>query len=152
MQGLGRRAYIGDDFCAQWETIMNDHSYAPSRDTLHLWISGHRESYLRSGGVEGHIDDITGVGGRRLGLHCLIKYVGRRSGKVFITPLCYGAIGGEIAVVASKGGAPDHPAWCYDVQVMGTVDVQVGTHAFRGTWREPSGEERRKVWEFTVDG
>ena len=36
--------------------------------------------------------------------HCLIKYVGRKSGQTYIKPLIYGNVGGEIVIVASKGG------------------------------------------------
>jgi deazaflavin-dependent oxidoreductase (nitroreductase family) len=115
------------------------------------WVSEHRDLYLSSGGAEGHIMDITAVGGRRFGTHCLIKYVGRKSGKVFITPLCYGAIGGEVVVCASKGGADHHPAWYLNLRDMEAVDFQVATQAFRGTWREPLGTERDKVWAFMVD-
>jgi hypothetical protein len=60
------------------------------------WLTEHREMYLRSGGVQGHIMDITAVGGRFFATHCMIKYIGRKSGKVFITPLCYADIGGEV--------------------------------------------------------
>ncbi|MEO6092277.1 MAG: nitroreductase/quinone reductase family protein [Novosphingobium sp.] len=131
---------------------MSDESSAAISATRRDWVGEHREIYLRSGGVEGHIQDITVVGGHRLGTHCLIKVVGRKSGKVLITPLCYGAIGGEIAVVGSKGGADQHPAWYLNIREMETIDVQVATQAFRCTWREPEGEERRKVWDFMVDG
>jgi deazaflavin-dependent oxidoreductase (nitroreductase family) len=134
------------------ETIMSDESSAAISGTRRDWVSEHREKYLRSGGVEGHIEDITAVGGRRLGTHCLLKSVGRKSGKVFITPLCYGAIGGEIAVVGSKGGADHHPGWYHNLHEMETIDVQIATQAFRCAWREPEGAERQKIWDFMVDG
>ncbi len=115
------------------------------------WVSEHREKYLRSGGVEGHIEDITAVGGRAMGTHCLLRYVGRKSGKVFITPLCYGAIGGEVVLCASKGGADTHPEWYLNLTARTDVEFQIATQAFRGTWREPEGAERSKVWAFMVD-
>jgi hypothetical protein len=31
------------------------------------------------------------------------------------------------------------------------VEFQIATQAFRGTWREPAGEERQKVWDFFID-
>lgn len=115
------------------------------------WVGEHREMYLRSGGTQGHIMDITAVGGHAFATHCLIKYVGRKSGKTFITPLCYGDIGGEVVIVASKGGADVHPNWYLNLRTMEQVEFQVGTQAFRGTWREPIGQEREKVWSFIVD-
>jgi hypothetical protein len=108
---------------------MSDESSAAIRDTRKDWASEHREMYLESGGAKGHIMDITPVGGRAFATHCMIKYIGRKSGKVFITPLCYADIGGE----------------------QDTVDFQVATQAFRGTWREPEGAERDKVWAFMAD-
>jgi deazaflavin-dependent oxidoreductase (nitroreductase family) len=115
------------------------------------WVTEHREMYLRSGGAQGHIMDITAVGGRSFATHCMIKYVGRKSGKIFITPLCYADIGGEVVICASKGGADEHPAWYLNLRDMKTVDFQVATQAFRGTWREPEGAEREKIWAFMSD-
>ncbi|WCT72010.1 nitroreductase/quinone reductase family protein [Sphingomonas naphthae] len=115
------------------------------------WVAEHRESYLRSGGAEGHIMDITAVGGRSFATNCLVKYVGRKSGKVFITPLCYADIGGEVVICASKGGADHHPAWYLNIVEADEVEFQIATQAFRGTWREPEGTERQKVWDFFVD-
>jgi deazaflavin-dependent oxidoreductase (nitroreductase family) len=107
--------------------------------------------YLQSGGAEGHIMDITAVGGRAFATHCMIKYIGRKSGKVFITPLCYADIGGEVVVCASKGGADHHPAWYLNVVDTPEIDFQIATQAFRATWREPEGAEREKVWSFLID-
>ena len=130
---------------------MSDESSAAIRDQRKDWVGEHREKYLQSGGVEGHIEDITAVGGRAFATHCLIKYIGRKSGKVFITPLCYGDIAGEVALVASKGGADTHPDWYLNLVARPEVEFQIATQAFRGTWREPEGAERQKVWDFMVD-
>jgi len=130
---------------------MTDDTSASIRETRKDWISEHRETYLRSGGAQGHIMDITPVGGHSFTTHCLIKYTGRKSGKVFITPLIYGDIGGEVVIVASKGGADHHPAWYLNIADSKEVEFQIGTQAFRATWREPEGEEYTKIWNFMVD-
>jgi deazaflavin-dependent oxidoreductase (nitroreductase family) len=130
---------------------MSDQSSADIRATRRDFITEHRELYLRSGGTEGHIMDITVVGGHSLTTHCLIKYIGRKSGNIFITPLIYGDIGGEVVIVASKGGADSHPAWYLNIKDSTTLDFQIATQAFRATWREPQGAERDKVWSFMVD-
>lgn len=130
---------------------MSDESSADITKVRKDWVVEHREMYLRSGGTQGHIMDITAVGGHSLGTHCLLKYSGRKSGKVFITPLCYGAIGGEVVIVASKGGADQHPAWYLNVRDSAEVAFQIATQAFRASWREPAGAERDKVWSFMVD-
>ena len=130
---------------------MSDETSAAIRETRNDWVSDHREMYLKSGGTQGHIMDIRPVGGRFLGTHLLLKYIGRKSGKVFITPLCYGDIGGEVVICASKGGADHHPAWYLNLIEAKGVDFQIATQAFRGTFREPEGAERQKVWDFMVD-
>lgn len=130
---------------------MSDESSAAISDTRRDWVSEHRDMYLSSGGAKGHIMDITAVGGRSFATHCMIKYTGRKSGRIFITPLCYADIGGEVVIVASKGGADHHPAWYLNLRDMDEIEFQIATEAFRATWREPEGEERQKVWDFMVD-
>ena len=115
------------------------------------WKTEHLEMYLSSGGAQGHIMDITPVGGHNMTTHCMIRFKGRKSGKTIITPLIYGDIGGEVVVCASKGGADHHPNWYLNLISGPRVDFQVATQAFRATWREPSGAEREKVWQFMVD-
>jgi deazaflavin-dependent oxidoreductase (nitroreductase family) len=130
---------------------MSDESSAAISAVRRDWAAEHRLSYLRSGGAEGHIMDITPVGGRSFATHCLVKYVGRKSGKIFITPLCYADIGGEVVICASKGGADHHPAWYLNLIESPEVEFQIATQAFRGTWREPEGVERDKIWNFFTD-
>ena len=130
---------------------MSDESMQVIREARRGWVSEHREMYLSSGGVQGHIMDITAVGGRAFATHCLVKYTGRKSGKIFITPLCYADIGGEVVICASKGGADHHPAWYLNIVDQPEIEFQIATQAFRGTWREPEGAEREKVWSFFID-
>jgi deazaflavin-dependent oxidoreductase (nitroreductase family) len=130
---------------------MSNESSAEIRSARTDWMSEHRAEYLNSGGAKGHIKDLIPVGGHPFTTHCLIKYTGRKSGKTFITPLIYGDIGGEVVIVASKGGADHHPAWYLNIRDSKEVEFQVATQAFRGTWREPQGEEYTKVWNFMVD-
>lgn len=130
---------------------MSDESSAAISAVRRDWVSEHRQMYLRSGGVEGHIMDITAVGGRSFATHCLVKYKGRKSGKVFITPLTYADIGGEVVICASKGGADHHPEWYLNIAASAEVEFQIATQAFRATWREPTEAEREKVWNFFID-
>jgi len=48
-------------------------------------------------------------------------------------------------IVASKGGAHEHPAWYLNIAASSTLEVQVATQAFRATWREPEPSERQRV-------
>lgn len=130
---------------------MSDESAAAISAVRRDWVTEHRDMYLASGGAQGHIMDITPVGGRKFATHCLVKYTGRKSGKVFITPLCYADIGGEVVICGSKGGADTHPQWYLNLVDNPEVEFQIATQAFKGTWREPEGAERQKAWDFFVD-
>jgi deazaflavin-dependent oxidoreductase (nitroreductase family) len=130
---------------------MSDESSAEILAGRKDFIQEHREAYLKSGGVEGHIVDVTPAGGYPFTPHCLIRYTGRASGKVFITPLIHGLVAREVVVVGSKGGADEHPQWYLNIRASETVDLQIATQAFRATWREPAGAERAKVWDYMVD-
>lgn len=130
---------------------MSDADSTAIREVRKDWVSEHREMYLKSGGTQGHLMDITAVGAYSLGAHCLVKYKGRKSGKVFITALCYSIVAGEVVICASKGGADTHPDWYLNLVASPEVEFQVATQAWRGTWREPEGAERDKVWAVMVD-
>lgn len=130
---------------------MSDETSAAIRETRKDWVTEHRERYLRSGGAEGHIEDLTAVGAHTLGTNLLLKYVGRKSGKTFITGLCYGIVGGEVVIIASKGGADNHPDWYLNLREMDDVHFQIASQAFRATWREAQGAERDKAWAHMVD-
>lgn len=112
------------------------------------WMKQHLATYLESHGAQGHIVDISAVGGREFTTHCLIRYTGRKSGKTYIKPLIYGVVAGEIVIVASKGGADKHPEWYLNIVASDTVGVQIATQAFEATWREPDATERHGVWEY----
>ena len=127
---------------------MSDESAAAISAVRRDWVSEHREMYLGSGGTQGHIMDITAVGGFYFATHLLLKYQGRKSGKIFITPLCYTDLGGEVVICASKGGADHHPDWYLNVREQKGVEFQIATQAFRANWREPTGSEREKVWDL----
>ena len=130
---------------------MSNATSAEIAKTRRSWKDEHQAQYLRSDGTEGHIVDLRDIGGHRFSTTLLIRYVGRKSGRTLITPLIYGDTGGEVVVVASKGGSDDHPAWYLNIAASKEVDFQIATQAFRATWREPQGAERAKVWDFMVE-
>jgi len=112
------------------------------------FVSEHRAMYLASGGANGHIVDLTHAGARGMLPTLLLKTIGRRSGQVLIVPLIYGIHGDEWVVVGSKGGAPEHPAWFFNLRDQAEIEFQVATQAFRGTWRIADGEERAGIWAY----
>jgi deazaflavin-dependent oxidoreductase (nitroreductase family) len=112
------------------------------------WMAEHLRSYLQSGGVGGHIVDLRDIGGHAFTTTLLLRTVGRKSGQTRISPLIYGDIGGEVVIVASKGGADVHPGWYLNIKSVREVSYQIGGQAFRSTWREPFGAERDEIWAF----
>jgi deazaflavin-dependent oxidoreductase (nitroreductase family) len=114
------------------------------------WQEQHLHRYLQSGGAEGHFYDFGPINGEGYQPICLIKHVGRKTGRTLILPLIYGMIEGEIVIVASKGGSPTHPAWYLNITAAVEVQVQVATQAFRTTWREPADAERQRIWDQMV--
>jgi deazaflavin-dependent oxidoreductase (nitroreductase family) len=124
---------------------------AAAKAALQASIGAHLTAYLQSGGRVGHVIDGRPSGAYLFGTTCLIRFKGRKSGRTMITPLSYADRGGEVVIVASKGGAEAHPAWYLNLTAAPEVDFQIATQAFRATWREPEGAERRKIWDFMAD-
>ncbi len=76
---------------------------------------------------------------------------GRRSGKLRKTPVMRVEHGGEYALVASKGGAPENPVWYHNLLASPhAVTLQDGPEPFDVEVREVSGEERARWWERAV--
>lgn len=114
------------------------------------WMKWHIETYIRSGGAEGHILDLRDVGAFNFCPTLLLKTIGRKSGKSRVSPLMYGITGGEVITIASKGGADVHPAWYLNLQGKDEVEFQIATQAFRASLREPQGTEREELWDFII--
>ena len=102
------------------------------------WVAEQTRQYLASGGSEGHESN---------GVHTLVlATTGRRSGIPRRTCLIYGTAGEDFVVVASKGGADDHPAWFKNLQADPSVGVQVGVRRFTAHARVASPAERELLW------
>ncbi len=115
---------------------------------LQQWQIDHAEQYLSSGGAEGHLYKTTRPGYAEMTVpSLLLTTTGRKSGEKYIFPLFYGMTGGSYIVVASKGGAPDHPSWYKNLVAHPEVEVQVGTKTLRARARTVSGEERTRLWQ-----
>jgi deazaflavin-dependent oxidoreductase (nitroreductase family) len=112
------------------------------------FVEEHLELYLSSGGAQGHIMGFAHVGVDGYLPSLLLATVGRRTGRRSIVPLIYGCWGGEWAVVGSKGGAEDHPAWYLNLQAQDEVVFQVATQAFRARWRSPQEGEQAALWDY----
>ena len=112
------------------------------------WMVEHANRYLASGGTEGHVYKINVPGrGEITAPALLLTTTGRKSGEKFIFPLFYGTDGDSYIVVASKGGAPEHPGWYRNILANPDVEVQVGTKKLKARARTATGEERAPTLE-----
>jgi deazaflavin-dependent oxidoreductase (nitroreductase family) len=78
----------------------------------------------------------------------ILTTTGRRSGEPRSTPLIYGQRGPDYVVVASKGGAPDDPAWYRNLVEHPEVTVQVKGDRFAGRARTAGAGERPELWRM----
>jgi deazaflavin-dependent oxidoreductase (nitroreductase family) len=77
---------------------------------------------------------------------------GRKSGKQSVLPLIYRPTGnGGYCIIASKGGAPAHPAWFLNLQAEPRVKIQVATQTYAAVARVAEGDERDRLWQMMVD-
>lgn len=87
------------------------------------------------------------VGFLRHGAPILILTItGRKTGRPRKVPLIFQEHEGRYVVVASNGGAADHPDWYTDLQADPEVRVQVKADRFAARARTATGEEREKLW------
>ena len=77
----------------------------------------------------------------------LLTTTGARTGRRVTTPLGYGVDSGRVFVVASKGGAPQHPTWFYNVTANPNVTVELGQSSYEADARVASGRERDRLFE-----
>lgn len=114
--------------------------YAPSPSD---WAREQAEKFEASGGTEA-----ADLQGKPI---ILLTSVGARSGKLRKTPLMRIEHDGEYAVVASRGGAPTHPVWYYNLVQNPHVELQDGPVKRDYRAREVSGDERATWWERAVE-
>ncbi len=115
------------------------------------WMVDHANKYLSSGGSEGHVYKIKPPNYGELEVPALLlTTTGRKSGEKYIFPLFYGKSGNSYFIVASKGGAPEHPGWYRNILANPDVELQVGTRKLRARARTATGAERAKLWEEAV--
>ena len=90
--------------------------------------------------------------GRRLGKteHILLTTIGRKSGQPRTTPLTIVVDGARTAIVASNGGAPNHPAWYMNLLANPEVTVQRGADKMAMRARTADASERDALWARAV--
>jgi deazaflavin-dependent oxidoreductase (nitroreductase family) len=118
---------MGDEL-AQSETLFGDE---------------HVRVYRETDGEVGHI-------WRRGAKILLLTTRGRRTGEPRTAPLIYENAGDAFVVVASKGGADEHPGWYRNLLAEPEVEVQVLGDVFPATARTAAGEERERLWRLAA--
>ena len=81
----------------------------------------------------------------------LITHTGAQSGKTYTTPLVYTRDGDRYVIIASKGGAPQHPQWFRNLVAHPDVTVEVGTERFPARAIVTEGDERARLFRAQAD-
>ena len=118
---------------------------------LPAWIKDHVSRYLATNGEDGYLWDASLGGGKGLVPTLLLTTVGRKSGRILTLPLIFGRSGPDYVVVASKGGAPAHPAWYLNLEANPDVQVQVKADKFKARAHTATAEERATLWPRMVE-
>ena len=106
-----------------------------------LFGEQHVERYRETDGEEGYI-------WREGSTILLLTTTGRSSGEPRTTPLIFGLDGDNPVIVASKGGAPEHPGWYRNLSKNPEVEVQIKGDRFSARARDAQGEERERLWRM----
>jgi deazaflavin-dependent oxidoreductase (nitroreductase family) len=104
-----------------------------------LFGEEHVRRYQETDGEEGYV-------WREGSTILLLTTTGRNSGNESTTPLIFGLDGDNPVIVASKGGAAEHPGWYRNLSKTREVDVQIKGEKFRARARDAQGGERERLW------
>lgn len=114
-------------------------------DNLPDWIREHIELYM-SDPEAAHMWDSSALGGPGVLPTLLLITRGRKSGEPKPLPLIYKKVGNDYVIIASKGGAPSHPAWYLNLEAEPNCDIKVGALDLSVTARDAEGDEREDLW------
>lgn len=120
---------------------MIEGEYVPSTSG---WVADQVAAYEASGGKEANTLRDTGIP------VIIVTMRGRRSGNVRKIALMRVEHEGSYALIASKGGAPDHPEWYHNLVADPNIMVQDGPEPFATTCRLVTGDERQAWWDRGV--
>ncbi len=102
------------------------------------WVAQQARTYEESGGTEGTTLQ---------GAPCLLlDYQGWRTGRWHRTVLIYGEDHDAYLIVASKGGADDHPQWYRSIVANPDVRLRIGPDRFPARARTLSNADKTRVW------
>jgi deazaflavin-dependent oxidoreductase (nitroreductase family) len=106
------------------------------------WVRDQVQEYESSGGTRGvTLRDVPVI---------VITSMGAASGNLRKNPVMRVEHDGAYAAVASKGGAPEHPAWYRNLVDHSLVEVQDRAEKADYTARQATGDERSLWWDRAV--
>jgi deazaflavin-dependent oxidoreductase (nitroreductase family) len=114
--------------------------YAPSTSD---WAREQAELFEASGGTKG-----TTLRGMPV---IVLTTLGAASGKLRKTALMRVEHDGQYAVIGSRGGAPKHPAWVFNLRAHPHVELQDGPLKRDYTAVEVTGANRDAWWQRAVE-
>ncbi len=124
------------------ETSTNRDLSGPARLALKLGSGVHAGVYRATGGK------LFGRMGKSPIL--LLNTVGRKTGRKRTSPLLYVMDGEDFVIIASKGGAPTHPAWYLNLKANSDATVEIGDREVRVRAEEVDSEEKVRLWQKMV--
>lgn len=80
----------------------------------------------------------------------LLHTIGRKTGRLRITPLCYVRDGDRIALIASNGGTARDPAWLHNLRSRPRALIQIGADRIEMLARAAAADEREQLWQRAV--
>jgi deazaflavin-dependent oxidoreductase (nitroreductase family) len=115
--------------------------YIPSPTS---WVAEQVELYESSGGTQG-----TTLRGLPV---VIVTNQGSKTGAIRKTPLMRAIDGENYILVASRGGAPEHPLWVYNLRTNPNVEIRDGVNVHKMRVREMTDpEERQRLWDIAVE-
>lgn len=78
----------------------------------------------------------------------LVTMTGAKSAREICKPLLHTRDGDDIVVIASKGGAPRHPAWYHNLVANPLVTVELGADRWPATAVLTEGDDRRRLFDL----
>lgn len=81
----------------------------------------------------------------------LINHRGAKSGKEYTSPLVYTRDGDAYVIIASKGGAPEHPQWFGNLVANPDITIEVGSETIPVRARVAEGDERARLFRAQAD-
>jgi deazaflavin-dependent oxidoreductase (nitroreductase family) len=110
------------------------------------WVADQVEKYESSGGTEALTLRDTGLP------VIIVTNRGWKTGAIRKTPLMRVVDGKNYILVASQGGAPEHPLWYHNLKAHPEVEIRDKTEVYSMRTREVvDAAERQRLWELAVE-